>query len=153
MCRQETQDRLKEKDRAPAKARAILYSHCERYNRRNGTRLTPNQFAIKFDWSVKQIAHDIAHAHENWCSYCRGAYKGMGHGLADVTLDIINPEDPPYYTNTRFCCATCNRRKGEMGATAFGRYLASVRERQEWLNCKEGTQSRPQYAMALGHEA
>ena len=36
----------------------------------------------------------------------------MGHGLADITLDIIDRSQPPYYrTNTKWCCQSCNRKK------------------------------------------
>jgi hypothetical protein len=45
----------------------------------------------------------------------------MEHGLADVTLDIIHPELPPYYgINTRWVCMTCNRAKQAMNPGLFG---------------------------------
>jgi hypothetical protein len=123
MCVQEEKDKLKRPNRVPAKARDVLHSHCERYNQKNNTTLTPMQFAQKFGWKLSQISHDIEHAFNNWCSYCENPYSGMSHGLADVTLDIINPDEPPYYTNVRYCCGTCNRRKGQMGLQPLANFL------------------------------
>jgi len=150
MCKQEEQDKQKRGNRALPKARNILYSHCERYNRRNGTALKPGGFARKFGWDLKQITHDIEHAFHNWCSYCESPYSGMEHGFAAVTLDIIDPAQPPYYTNVRFCCSTCNKRKGQMGPTVFGKFLASAKRRREFLNSSYGTLAKPQYSMDLG---
>lgn len=149
MCVQEEKDTAKRPDRVAPKARSILFSHCEKYNRRNGTALKPTEFARKFGWDLKKMAHDIQHAFDNWCSYCESPYSAMSHGLADVTLDIINPKDPPYYTNVRFCCATCNRRKGEMGATAFGKFLAFAKRRREFIKAGDGTPLKPQYTFGL----
>jgi len=149
MCVQEEQDTKKRGNRTIPKARNILWSHCERYNRQNGTSLKPSEFARKFGWDLRQMTHDIEHAFDNWCPYCEGAYHSMEHGFAAVTLDIIDPAQPPYYTNVRFCCATCNRRKGQLGPTAFGRFLASVKRRREFLNSGYGTVTKPQYRMDL----
>lgn len=149
MCVQEEKDKIKRPDRAVPKARNILYSHCERYNHKHGTTLTPMGFARKFGWDLKQMSHDIEHAFNNWCSYCESPYSGMGHGLAAVTLDIVNPDEDPYYTNVRFCCATCNKRKGEKGAIAFGKFLAFVKRRREFLNSVYGTLGKPQYRMGM----
>ena len=143
MCLQEERDKHKRQDRAVAKAKRMLYSHAKKYG------MKPVQFANKFGWSIKQMVHDINHNFENWCPYCTQPYKDMGHGLADLTLDIINPEEPPYYTNVRYCCSTCNSIKGQRGATPFGLHLRMVRERQEFLNGKPGTPGKPQYRMDL----
>lgn len=144
MCLQEQKDKRKHQDRAIEKARRMLYTHAKKYG------MKPAQFARKFGWSIIQMAHDINHNFENWCPYCTQPYQSMGHGLADLTLDIINPNEPPYYTNVRFCCSTCNSIKGQRGATAFGLHLRMVRERQEFLNGKPGTLGKPQYRMDLG---
>lgn len=143
MCLQEGKDRRKHQDRAIEKARRMLYSHAKKYG------IMPAQFARKFGWNITQMAHDINHNFENWCPYCAHPYKDMGHGLSDLTLDIINPNEPPYYTNVRFCCSTCNSIKGQRGATAFGLHMRMVRERQEFLNGAPGTRGKPQYKMDL----
>lgn len=149
MCEQIEADKKKQGNRVVPKARNVLWSHCERYNRRNATALKPAEFARKFGWDLKQMTHDIEHAFHNWCSYCESPYSSMEHGLAAVTLDIIDPAQPPYYTNVRFCCATCNRRKGQMGPTAFGKFLASVKRRLEFLNSEYGTLGKPQHRMSM----
>lgn len=143
MCLQEEKDGLKHQDRAIEKARKALYNHAKKYG------MKPAQFAKKFGWVITQMAHDINHNFENWCPYCSAPYQSMGHGLADLTLDIINPQEPPYYTNVRYCCSTCNSIKGERGATAFGLHMRMVRERQEFLNSKPGTEGMPQHKMDL----
>jgi len=143
MCLQEERDKHKRKDRAVAKATRMLYSHAKKYG------MKPMAFAKKFGWSITQMVHDINHNFDNWCPYCTEAYQKMGHGLADLTLDIINPQDPPYYENVRFCCSTCNSIKGQRGATAFGLHKRMVRERQEFLNGKPGTEGKPQYEMEI----
>ena len=151
MCMQEKKDQRKRQNRVITKARDMLYSHTTSYNSKNGSQLKPAQFAKKFGWSIRQTVHDIAHGFENWCSYCEDPYSGMGHGLADLTLDIINPKEPPYYsTNTKYCCRTCNTIKSQRGATAFGFHLAMVKARREFLNSERGTLARPQYRMDFG---
>ena len=149
MCLQEKKDQRKHQNRALTKARDMLYSHTRRYNAKHGTQLKPAQFARKFGWSIRQMVHDIAHNFENWCSYCEEPYTGMGHGLADLTLDIINPDESPFYTNVRYCCHTCNTIKGQRGAAAFGFHLAMVKARREFLNSEHGTLAKPQYKMEL----
>lgn len=149
MCLQQEGDKHKRHNRAITKAKQMLYSHAQKYNSKNGTRLTPAQFGETFNWKIYQMAHDITHNFENWCPYCLDAYKNMDHGLADLTLDIINPNELPYYTNVRYCCATCNRRKGKRGATEFGEWLAFVACRQTFLDGKPGTLGKPQYRMNM----
>ncbi len=149
MCRQEEQDKHKRGDRTVPKARNMLYTHCDKYNRRSGTTLKPMEFARKFGWDLKRITHDIEHTFNNWCPYCDGAFGDMDHGLADLSLDIRDPSQPPYYNNVIYCCSTCNKRKGQMGPTEFGLFLALVKQRREFLNSQCGTRGNPQYTMGL----
>ena len=147
-CMQEEKDRCKHLDRADAKARKVLYNHADKYE------IEPMEFARKFGWNIKQIAHDINYNFKNSCPYCNQPYEDMGHGLGDLTLDIINPTEPPYYaTNVKFCCSTCNSIKGQQGVEAFGRHLAQMAERKEWLAIQlltqDGTLLKPQYRMHL----
>ena len=152
MCIQEEKDKHKRADRAVPKARNILYSHCEKYNRRNSTALKPMEFARKFGWDLKRITHDIEHAFNNWCSYCENPYHEMDHGLADVTLDIYDPSLPPYYNNVRYCCATCNKVKGDKPVAVWSKFLASVKRRREFLNSEYGTPGKPQHRMELNFD-
>jgi hypothetical protein len=84
--------------------------HCEAWH---DPALTKETLIKRYGWSLAQIAHDAEFQYANGCSYCHHPYDGMGHGLADITLDIFDPRLPPDYgTNTRWCCMTCQRRKG-----------------------------------------
>ena len=143
MCEQEARDKHKHQNRAITKARTMLYNHAKKYKMR------PREFARKFGWSIKHMVHDINHNFENWCPYCRQPYKGMGHGLRDLTLDIINPNQLPYYTNIRYCCSTCNSIKGQRGAETFGLHLTQVAKREEYLAAQNGTLLKPQHRMQL----
>lgn len=80
-----------------------------------------------YGWDPARIAHDAKHRYGNGCDYCGQAYAGMGHGLSDITLDVMYRDQPPYYrTNTKWCCQTCNRRKGARTPEQF------ELERQMW---------------------
>jgi hypothetical protein len=61
----------------------------------------------------------------------------MGHGLADLTLDIIDPTKDPYYsTNVKWVCATCNKEKQRTPPEHWGAKLVAWqmwREQQEKL--------------------
>lgn len=149
-CLQEERDRRKTQNRALSKARTAIYTHCRKYNHRHNLELSPTDFGKRFGWDIKQMAHDINHAYENGCPYCGHSFKGMGNGLRDLSIDIINPESEPYYaTNTKYCCFTCNSEKGQRGADAFGLSLAEYRRREEWLKSKFGTSIKPQFRMDL----
>jgi len=142
MCQQETRDKHKSENRATTKARRIIYSHAKKFS------IKPIELIKKFGWDIKRIVHDINRAYENSCPYCYQLYKQMGNGLRDITLDIVNPNKPPYYsTNTKLCCSTCNSIKGQRGVDTFGLHLVMVQQRQEYLNAKEGTELKPQYRM------
>jgi hypothetical protein len=48
----------------------------------------------------------------------------MGHGLDDITLDIVDREREPYYrTNVKWCCGTCNSEKATMAPELWARRL------------------------------
>ncbi|KKM60254.1 hypothetical protein LCGC14_1543710 [marine sediment metagenome] len=144
MCLQETRDKAKNENRALSKARSLLARHAKKY------RMKPQAFARRFNWEVHQIAHDIIHSSKNACPYCNFPYEDMGNGLRDITLDIVNPQEQPYYqTNTKFCCSTCNSIKGQRGADAFGLHLTMVKQRSAYLKAKFGTLEKPQYKMEL----
>jgi hypothetical protein len=111
-CEQTRRDTAKRERREVPKARNTLRSHYERYVKTSGEAITREQFASRFGWDPAKLAHDIEHAAKNGCPYCRKPFAGMGHGLADITLDIIDPGRLPYYaTNTKWACSTCNKAK------------------------------------------
>jgi len=146
MCLQEEKDKRKRQNRSIEKARTLFY----RYVEKHGNGLTPTDFAKKFGWDITQIANDIKRSYKGQCPYCNQPYKDMGHGLRDITLDILNPTESPYYTtNVGYCCNSCNRRKDRMGPAAFAKFLSSVKRRREFLNSDYRTLPKSQYRMEL----
>lgn len=96
-------------ERARRKAQNSIILHAEKFN------MKPKDFAKRYGWDVERMIYDIIHGHENTCPYCYERYDVMGHGLTDITLDVVNPKEEPYYrTNVRWCCATCNSEKAAM---------------------------------------
>jgi hypothetical protein len=84
--------------------------HCEAWH---DPGLTKEILIKRYGWLQEQLAHDAEFQYANGCSYCHHPYAAMGHGSADITIDIFDPRLPPDYgTNTRWCCPTCQRRKG-----------------------------------------
>ncbi len=111
-CEQDESDKRKRARRSLKKAETAIRTHCHRYNARNGTSLEPKEFALKFGWDKYRMAHEIEHVHANGCPVCGDSFAEMGHGLRDVTIDIIDPTSPPVYgVNTRWICHTCNIEK------------------------------------------
>jgi len=71
-------------------------------------------------WDLQRMAHDAEFQYGNGCNYCGHRYQDMRHGLGDITLDIQDPErSPDYRTNTKWCCQTCNRKKGRLTPQQF----------------------------------
>jgi len=115
-CEQTDRDDRKRQRRAVAKAHDTTRFHARRHG------MGKAEFAAQYGWRPERIAHDIEHAYDNTCCYCQRPYAAMGHGLADVTIDVIDPTKEPFYeTNTRPCCMTCNREKGPLTPEQFGR--------------------------------
>lgn len=81
------------------------------------------------------MIHDLNHTYDNWCMGCDGVFKEMGHGLSDITLDIIDPRLPPYYQNTRWICSTCNRAKGRTPPEQWGALTAYIKRWKAHQNC------------------
>lgn len=103
-------DRARER-RALTKAETTLRFHAGRAVQA-GMVAIPAEFARRFGWEPRRMAHEIEHIYENTCPYCEQPFAEMEHGLADVTIDIIDPRKEPFYkTNTKWVCMTCNREK------------------------------------------
>jgi hypothetical protein len=135
-CRLNARTERKKQNRPKEKARRSWHYHADKYVKRNMAD-SRNDFAQRYGWDLDQMAHDIKHAHANGCPYCHQMFFEMEHGLADVTLDIINPDLPPYYeTNARWVCMTCNREKQKTSPDLWGAKLQcwkQWREHQEKL--------------------
>lgn len=113
-CEQAARDQRKQRNPWAVKARDVI--------RRHAARLGVDRTSLidVYGWEPQRLAHDAEHQYANGCSYCTEQYSGMGHGLSDITLDIQDRNRPPYYcTNTKWCCQSCNRKKGVMTPEAF----------------------------------
>jgi hypothetical protein len=121
-CEQTRGDARKRLRRSIRKAHSTIGHHAKRFG------LTKREFERRYGWTADRIAHDIEHAHDNTCCYCQQPYADMAHGLADVTIDIIDPAKEPFYsTNTRPCCMTCNRAKSDMSPEDWAKRLLGWR--------------------------
>ena len=124
-CEQTSRDDRKLEDRWRQKARDTLNRHADRFIERGLASSRPD-FAERFGWDIDRMAHEAEHAYGNGCTYCGHGYLSMGHGFADITLDIVDREAPPYYaTNTTWCCSTCNRDKGRTPIHLWGAKLVA----------------------------
>ena len=103
------------------KAWSTIRTHRQLYAReyQNGRNDLPNwngnplTFAEAYGWDARLIADEMKAAFEGPCRSCGCSFKSMGHGPADLTVDIINHTLEPFYDyNTRFLCGSCNSRKG-----------------------------------------
>jgi len=107
-----------------SKARDTRRHHANRLGR------SISELDQQFGWHLDHLAHDAEHAYENQCPMCREAFKTMGHGPTDITLDITDPtRDPFYLINTRWICQTCNRKKS---CTPPEEWAESVLAAEEW---------------------
>jgi hypothetical protein len=113
-CEQTRRDKLKLLNRWAVKARDTIRRHAIRLQ-------VPKPDLVNvYGWDPKRLAHDAEFQYSNGCNYCGGLYADMGHGLTDITLDLVDARRPPYYrTNTKWCCQTCNRKKGDRGPEFF----------------------------------
>jgi hypothetical protein len=94
---------------------------------------TTSELETRFRWDLVRMAYDAEHTYENTCPYCWRPFTAMGHGPADVTLDIVDPLSEPHYgINTRWCCGTCNSEKHRTPPELWGRKLAAGRQWEAW---------------------
>ena len=128
-CEQTRSDLRKRLRRSVRKAHSTIGHHAKRHG------MTKRDFQQKYGWLAERVARDIEHAYEHCCCYCQIPYADMAYGLADVTIDIIDPAKEPFYsTNTRPCCMTCNRAKHDMSPEDWAKRLLGWRlwrERRE----------------------
>lgn len=140
LCRQTISDDKKKRNRFIAKAGNMVFNHAKRFTEKGWGSITPEVLHNVYGWpSVEIIARRIENEYNGACHYCQTSFQDpeyMVHGLADFSLDVINPDDGPSWGNVRFCCLTCNRIKSHMGASRFMRYLTLVKQRAEFLKVK-----------------
>lgn len=113
-CEQTSRDVKKRDDRWAVKARDTISRHAKRLG------VDKQDLIGRYGWEPKRLAHDAEFQYGNGCSYCGHQYAEMSHGYADITLDVVDRDKPPYYrTNTKWCCQTCNRKKGTLTPDEF----------------------------------
>lgn len=123
-CSQTNRDKHKAISRWRSKMRSTRKMHARKFNRSEA------EFENIFKWNLDQMEHDARHAYDNGCPNCGRNFAAMGHGLSDITLDIIVREAPPTYGhNTRWICGTCNRQKGKY---TMQEYATLMMEWRRW---------------------
>lgn len=150
MCEQTAKDEKKRQNRWIDKARHTLRRHADKYRKLGYAITSTNDFASKFGWKIEKIAHDLQHAYDNQCR-CGDVYKNMGHGLRDIQLDITDPSQPPYYTNTQPLCATCNSKKATTDPRKWGaRMVGWDLWKQNQEKIKNGLMAGPELFECVG---
>lgn len=135
-CEQTARDARKIANRWVVKARDVIRRHALRLG------IPKTDLIERYGWDQAQLAHDAEYQYGNGCNYCGHRYGEMGHGLGDITLDIVDRSKPPYYrTNTKWCCQTCNRKKGAMTPEGFE---LDRQVYEQWSQQTEAMKARPQ---------
>lgn len=130
-CAQTNRDGQKAHNRWRSKMRNTRKSHAQKFN------ISESDLENVYKWRIEQMEHDARHAYENGCPNCGHTFAEMGHGLADITLDIIVREAAPIYgNNTRWICHTCNRQKGKYTMKEYSTLMV------EWQRWKRQTDNR-----------
>lgn len=127
-------------NRFVAKAKSTFRHHAKAFMEERENRpawiSAPAELADRFSWDVNRIAQDMEHAWQGSCE-CGQRFEDMPNGTHDLTVDIINPKEPPHWgINTRFLCTTCNRKKSQTPARLWGAMKAAWsrwKRRQEEL--------------------
>jgi hypothetical protein len=102
------------------KIRDVIRRHATRL------RLSIETLEQEYGWRFDRMLHEAQHAYANGCAYCGKPFRDMGHGLNDLSLDIRDRDEAPYYvTNVEWACQTCNRSKSTMSAAEWAAKLAS----------------------------
>jgi hypothetical protein len=131
-CGQERRDSL---CRYKRKARKTMEAHAKTFG------ISTTELRNDYGWDVEIISNDLENAYDRDCPYCREKYKGMGNGLRDMTIDIVDRNSGPYYrTNVKICCITCNVQKGVMQPESWERHLIY---HKEWEENKAQRESMP----------
>ena len=101
-CRLTKRTQVKSQNRFVAKARDTIRRHTVRLSQWVSS---TGDLADRFGWEVKRVAHDMEHAWKNGCPDCGNLFSTMVHGLGDLSVDIIDPANPPFWgINTRIMC-------------------------------------------------
>ena len=122
-CEGEARQAMREADPFIRKASSTIGHQAKRFG------MAAPVFVATYGWNLAKVAHQMRHAYENACTYCRKPYSGMEGGPGMVTTVIVDPALPPYFdTNTAACCRSCNSTKGNLSPAAWAETLRYWRE-------------------------
>jgi hypothetical protein len=114
-CEQDRRDAAKRLNRWRQKAKDTRDRHARKLG------FSVAELRDVYGWELHRMAHEAEHAYSNGCRYCGEGFHTMHHGLGDITLDIVNTNDPPYYAvNCNWCCVTCNVEKRRLSPVHWG---------------------------------
>lgn len=93
----------------------------------------------KLGWDSERRPIEMQATYENgFCPNCIETadgkvrvhfFRDMSHGLADLTIDRINPDLPPIWPgNIQWLCATCNKRKRDRDPILHGQLIQQEHE-------------------------
>jgi hypothetical protein len=139
-CEQTAKDTDKQDRRWHTKARDTLRRHAAKYG------MAPSEFARTYGWDVEIMAHEAEHGYSNGCPGCHRSFEGMGHGLADITLDIVDRDKPPFYRLCKWICQTCNREKGK---TPSDEWAANLIAWDQWEKRQTDLIEKPYLGLPL----
>jgi hypothetical protein len=140
-CRLTRRTREKEEGkRYWVKARNAVMTHAAKFIK-TGVVQSAEELVTRFGWNLAAMAHDIEHAFKNGCPYCRVLFSQMPNGLGALTLDVVDPSQPPYYAvNTRWSCMTCNRSKAKTAPSVWAIKLLCW---EKWRSRQAELRNRP----------
>jgi hypothetical protein len=105
-CEQSARDEKKSENRWRAKMVDARRRHAR------GFGLSVPVLANSYGWDLDRMTRDAERAYSSDCPYCEKPFSTMPHGPHDLTIDIVDPTQPPHYVvNVRLVCKTCNREK------------------------------------------
>lgn len=116
--------RLKKEEQADqrfrSKAKGAMRRHAMKLKEKD---LIKSQADLEelYGWSIDRMMEDIKRVLREGCSYCLQKIDVIEQGLGVVTLDILDPQNPPHYsTNVKWCCARCNSEKQRTPPDVWG---------------------------------
>ncbi len=98
----------------------------------------------RYGWDIAVMARDAKLAWDaNSCAYCGGEMRCPGTVLRFLTLDIVDPAQPPAYgKNTKWVCLGCNAKKGNKSPSEWTLYQRVEIEHSQWLTWMEHARGR-----------
>ncbi len=129
-CELTARSLAKEENRIIVKAITARTRHCAKLAMRHAGRpMDGDEFGETFGWSIDRMVADIERAEQSACCYCERPFADMPGGLAEITIDIVDPARKPYYkTNCRWCCSTCNSEKSHTAPELWERKLLAWKQ-------------------------